>query len=301
VAHCLKPIAIDGKEFGEAYHVAAALALHRTCQAAIMPPEGTFKGTPTPSARIKEFLSLFTEPGNVKEVARPSDVELKEKYDNIGRSTDLYCAPWSTTIAQRLREPILRATASRIPALEKFVDERGIKRDPSPAALVWVRCGDYEPERNSTPASVTQLQQVLEDHCIRPIEIGNSLGNSTSEQEDLIEFYRGDVFTKNEHFIALQILMAQRLMCNCGVRFSVGMKSGGMDGAALFLGLPTISFAHCSSCERPWSKKNRVEKIAARISSFHLIRLGSYAGVFRMYTQRELNDLSREIQALGLG
>jgi hypothetical protein len=87
--------------------------------------------------------------------------------------------------------------------------------------------------------------------------------------------------------------MFDLLIQNHGVRCSIGMKSGGMDGPGLFFGLPTISFTFRRN-------SSRVQKIKQTIGNFDLILLdGSHKGTFKKHTLPELEKLRRLLREWG--
>ena len=161
-----QPFALDKKEFGEVFHVAAALKLHEKSRVAIV---GSY-----PPAQC--FLSLFADPLRVFSISDQVYESAKTRYRKVSQATNDYCSRWSFRTAEELGAVALNAVSSKVRELEAFLNGR-IGQDDSPAVLLWIRNQNFERERNSTKASVSQLAHMIAQEGMRVIIIGDRLNN----------------------------------------------------------------------------------------------------------------------------
>jgi hypothetical protein len=150
--------------------------------------------------------------------------------------------------------------------------------------LLWIRRSDYQPERNLTNLAFTQLYSVLVDCGYKPIVIGPKSAFCEKSEENLIEFYKQPLFLDNP---LNQLVFLDRLCDRTDVRFSIGMKSGGMDGLAFLRGLKTIYFGR---------KENnaRMGKVNAAFPAFSFIPI-QYRTKFTSFENEELEEIYRII------
>jgi hypothetical protein len=271
-----KPIRVAGnEEFGEKYHVAIALLRAPELKAYVLGRD---------IHHAKSFLTVLAS-GRVDHF---EDHTFREDDLRPTReSTDIYCyEKWSADEVQRWREKILKASSSKSAEINDFL-AKNLGPPGGDSALIWIRNTEYKPERNSTGRSVTKLIEVVREQGLRPVLVGDPVGEYVEGFGNLIAFFRNKIFDCEES-ICSQLLMFDALRQNYGVRVSIGMKSGGMDGPGLFLGLPTISFSHCFG-------DSRVERIAQHIDNFEVVPLDA-RGPFRQHTPEELARLRRALQ-----
>lgn len=274
-----KPIRVDGNgEFGEKYHAAIALLRDPNLKAVVFGPD---------THHAEPFLSLFAK-GRVSRSngnLRPQDCLPAHA------STHIYCrGNWSQQAAQKWGEKAIMAVGSKCDDVKNFLQNQ-LGTIHRPTALVWIRQSKYEPGRNSTGLSVAQLIEAVTREGFHPVLIGEKVAQHLAGHGNLIEFYKDKIFS-SDNSICTQLLMFSTLVQDFDVRVSIGMKSGGMDGAGLFLGLRTISFAHCTS-------KSRVEQIAKTIESFSVLPLDESLGkVFHRHTETELQTLCKSLRLI---
>jgi hypothetical protein len=274
-----KPIVVAAhKEFGEKYHVGAALLLAPKLRVLVVGPDKHF---------AVPFLSLLAD-GRVERIENVPSA--RSTYHRVSESTGIYCQQWSPEAPQRLCEAALKTVRQKETDVMAFLARRNgfLKK---PAALVWARNEDYQPERNSTSTSISQLVSLVEEVGLCPIVIGRRVADWLPSADNLIEFYKNSLFRGHDS-IATQLLMFDSLIRTCGVRVSIGMKSGGMDGPGLFLGLPTVSFF-----EPNRRSSRRLKQIAKTIKNFFTVALDKRPEkTFREHTQTELDRARLIIQ-----
>jgi hypothetical protein len=270
-----KPIRVAGdEEFGEKYHVAVALALDTLLQGVVVAPD---------THRAMPFLLLFA-PKRVRQIEKAAFV--RKAHLEAAKSTDIYLRRWSSEARVQLQELAFRNIRSREPSLRAWVISK-LGTVSMPTALVWIRNRRFDPMRNSTKKSISRLLTFTREIGLRPVLIGDHLDEWQPRADNLIEFFNDPIF-RGEQSIATQLLMFDTLMKNCGVRVSIGMKSGGMDGPGLFMGLPTVSFFQRSP------GRLRVLRIADTIRNFYTIPYDvTSTGVFEHHAQTELEQLKR--------
>lgn len=274
-----KPIRVDGNgEFGEKYHTSIALLRDQKLRAVVFGPD---------SQHAKPFLSLFAS----DRVLSANGAWRKRDCRPASKSTSIYCRePWSIEAAQRWGEIALHAVIGKADEVREFLRKQ-IAEVLRPAALVWIRRGKYDQKRNSTAESTLQLIEVIKSEGFHPILIGERVAEYLPKFGNLIEFYKDRLFG-SEDSICTQLLMLHMLTRDFCVRVSVGMKSGGMDGAGFFFGLRTISFSHCTG-------KSRIERIAKTIKNFSVIPLDVPRGkMFHRHSETELQNLRSSLRLL---
>jgi len=131
-----------------------------------------------------------------------------------------------------------------------------------PKLLIWQRNEEYQPERNSSVSLIEQLAGLAIDNGTIPVIIGHK--REIEGAINLGEFWNHDFF-KTGHNLAKQLWFQHKLFEDCGFKASVGMKSGILDGAAMFFGHKTIFFT------RNESDKSRMSLVAEAVPT--LIRL----------------------------
>lgn len=140
--------------------------------------------------------------------------------------------------------------------------EKKLRLDKKPKVLIWQRPEDteYEKWRNSKSSLTLQLIKLFKSNHVTPVLIGPKKNHK--EAVDLGAFWENTFFTSG-HSLCKQLWFINDLFQNHQVLASVGMMSGGMDGAALFFGRKTIFFARDSDA------KPRMAKVASVVPGMH--------------------------------
>lgn len=274
-----KPIRVAGDyEFGEKYHVAAALALEPQLQAVVVGPDRHF---------ARAFLAQF---GRERVGSVEKESFIGSEYLETRRSTPIYCSNWSPDAHTRLADMALQEVRAKAADMQTYLKTR-IGSDKARAALLWVRNEKGPSEkRNTTVESIESLAELVLGESLRPIPIGAHLDKWQPPTDNLIGFFDDPPFCST-HKISAHLLMFETLMQRHGVCISIGLKSGGMDGAGLFLGLPTVSFSRLGRSSR------RVKQIERTIGNFRVIPLSKRnAKIFHDHTDQELEQLRKMIQ-----
>lgn len=273
----------ESSSFGEIYHFALALALDDMWT-------GVLIGTPCDRRlRIfRNFLRLFAEEKRLEVVAS----DQPRNWQHRGKSTEIFLNKWSEGNRRRIRRVIREKGKDHVPLVLSYLNEKGIEPIKKPRLLIWIRNrSDYQSSRNSTECSTNQLVSTARQLDMQPIIVGHPVGRFTPAPENLVGFHNDDCFTRSDDSILLQLLMFQQLREEYGVVASVGMKSGGMDGPALFLGIHTIQFA-------PRRNSGRIEEIQKRIGTFHVIHLEDRVHNFETYTEKELGTFRAKLREI---
>jgi len=140
--------------------------------------------------------------------------------------------------------------------------EEMLRHNKKPKVLIWQRPEEtkYESWRNSKRSLTLQMIQLLEDNGVTPVLIGPTHRGRTTV--NLGQFWDKDFF-KLGHCLCKQLWFVNDLFENHNVLASIGMMSGGMDGAALFFGRKTIFLARDSDA------KPRMAKVASVVPGMH--------------------------------
>jgi hypothetical protein len=272
----LATIAISSKEFGETYHLALALGMDKSVSAALIGPDIDAQ---------HEFLGLFAEQARIATYKGCSSAFAK-----ANRSTDFYSCRWSLEAISKAKDAVLQATYDRRGDVALFLDKR-LQRKPERVVLVWIRNrSDYAPCRNSTVESTHQLLCCVHRMGWRAVLIGNSIDGLEAGDGNLLDFYAAPPFDAVDR-IALQLRMFHELQTKWALVTSVGMVSGGMDGPALFLGLPTLSL--CSKCN-----EERLKKISRIAPRYRMSKIANERGSFIRYADSELQTVSNVLREI---
>ncbi len=139
-------------------------------------------------------------------------------------------------------------------------------RSDKPKVLIWQRpeTMKFEHWRNTKPTLTQQMIGMLQSSDITPILIGPKVYDSSCI--NLGDFWT-DGFFQNGHNLCKQLWFQHDLFQNYNVQASIGMMSGGMDGAALFFGHKTIFIARESDA------KPRMAKVASVVPGMNWLRV----------------------------
>jgi len=203
---------------------------------------------------------------------------------NIGCTADFFLGHMDNDlpkqVSSRIRSlltPVPQAVVDRAASVIQAIDGR--------ACLLWIRAGGYRSERNLTKRSYEQLVDVLEREGISPILVGDSATFVEKTEENLIEFYKNSDFFENNPLHQLQLL--DFLCGQLGIEFSIGMKSGAMDGLAFARRLRTLYAARTRGNER-------MDKASTAFPAFSLVPL-HYGCKFKKFSKSELDDIRKRV------
>lgn len=272
-----KHLKLAGTEFGEGYHVGLALHLDAEVQVTVAKASTYAK---------QHAMFLTTIAPNRVQLGTPPDWAV-----GPGRSTGFYVKKdpplndisldWSPS--HEARE-----------AIEKALDDALPSSCGSKIALIWIRNRrDYQRQRNSTEKSIEQLKKAVGECGFTPLLVGASL-RKFAPGDDLIEFYETGAFAGPESILR-QLHLFKLLRECCEKVVSVGMQSGAMDGPALFLRYPTVSFV-------PAGAGRRLKEIRCwlgQTSNFELLFWPRNAGsTFSEHSEKELSELKELLPKL---
>ena len=156
---------------------------------------------------------------------------------------------------------------------------------PDQKILIWNRNISYMSQRNSSVSLTHQLAEMAIKRGALPVIIG--CDRNIAEYHPLGNFYE-DAFFKSGHSVCKQLWFQHMLFTSYGVKVSVGMKSGAMDGAAMFFGHKTIFFAKHKDV------KKRMAKVAKAVPALHWFKT-EYGESFAKLDEQQLNELEEKI------
>lgn len=253
------------REFGELFHAAAFIAIDGSHKVAIRGSEKDWKKT-------EEFLNSISA-GSCR-IRNQGD---KKQIPSITRSADVFL--------KRMHESLPDVVAGSIlPKLEVTdqIRERAKKLEiEDNSCLLWIRHGSqYQPERDLPFIAYKQLLGVLIEARYKPILIGAEAPYATKGCQNLVRFYDDVDFADNPKS---QLSLLNHI-CECyPVKFSIGAKSGAMDGLAFARKINTIYFTHPD-------KNGRMDKVERVFPAFKKVET-SYRKKFLSFTCSELEDI----------
>ena len=225
-----------GFEFGESYHVAAYLAANKKHSAVVI-------GANDAAGRITKLAAFLKSVSpNVRVLATDKNIIA----DGPGNTANYFEQEANANISDRVSEELKskllnhQAKAEVEKYGDKFLMSRKL-RDDLKACFLWIRHGSHEPFRNMASVGFSQLSEVLGELGYEVILVGDTTSfTPKNENQNLIRFYDNPLFQADPH---TQILLLNHLCEKADIRFSIGMKSGAMDGLAFLRKLKTIYFS----------------------------------------------------------
>ena len=260
-----------GFEFGEFYHVAAYLAADNSHKAAVI-------GDAKSCQPYVDFLNSVSEQSTIHLADQPPETVSPARtsvYFEAQKDTDL------ESRVSNILKPLVSNPSSEIKEFAKpFISN-------AKSCFIWIRGGNFRPERNLTCESYNQLVKTVSNLGYRPIPIGSSTDFIKAGKDNLVEFYSNKLFANDP---INQLTLLNYLCENANVHFSMGMKSGGMDGLAFLNGHKTIYFGRTNSDER-------MSRVRSAFKSFHFVPI-LYNDKFECFSKSELGCIQREIELL---
>jgi hypothetical protein len=255
--------------FGEIYHV----AMH-----GILIPEGERDKFWVKLDDLQKYsiCEFFDDLGIEYKVLNKQKVDFREKTET------------ADTISQKFDREIIDKVNKRIYNIQSVKNWKFPFADlatPDPKILIWQRNILYKPKRNSSVSLVRQLAEMAAKRGVLPVIIGP---NQNIEGSYTLGDFHEDAFFKSGHSVCKQLWFQHMLFTHFGVKASVGMMSGGMDGAAMFFGHKTIFFARKSDASP------RMVKVANAIPGLHWFET-EYDEYLAKLNDRQLNELEEKI------
>ena len=131
-----------------------------------------------------------------------------------------------------------------------------------------------------TKLAFDQLLVVLQEAEIQPIVIGSPTPYAVRKQNNLIDFFSNQPF---QHSPLNQLIMLNDICNNCPLKFSIGMKSGAMDGLAFARQLQTHYVTHART-------NGRMDKVELAFPAFNEL-LVDYKRKFMGFSMQELETV----------
>lgn len=257
-------IHIGDEEFGEIYHAAAWVAVSDGHSVDVIGDETKWRNS-------ANFLN------HIKEGAAKISLNIPKETSGPGSTADWFNNHKHDRLPQIVSEKIGNlidnvVTHGRIDDLtEKF-------KSTEPSCFLWVRHGKYKPERNLTAHAFEQLKCILSEAGIRPILIGSSAPYAIKGDGNLIEFYNDKLLEYNP---LTQLALLDKIRVSGSVKFSIGMKSGGMDGLAFARQFPTYYITNQAT-------NGRMDKVGSVFPAFRKI-LVDYKEKFMAFSPLEMD------------
>ena len=149
------------------------------------------------------------------------------------------------------------------------------------SCLLWIRHdSEYQPERDLPQAAFKQILDVLDERRIRPILIGAEAPYAAETKRNLIQFYKDEYFSGNPR---TQLSLLDHICEEYPIKFSIGAKSGAMDGLAFTRELKTVYFTHPG-------RNGRMDKVGRVFPAFTKIET-NYRRKFLSLRSHELEDI----------
>lgn len=214
--------------------------------------------------------------------------DLKITYETTNNKNLRGLSETANTILQRYHKNTLKEVKNRIGGIAENRDWKFPFTDlatPDPKILIWQRNVLYEPQRNSSVSLVRQLAEMAIKRGVLPVIIGPD--QNIEGSYSLGDFHE-NAFFKGDHSVCKQLWFQHMLFTHFGVKASVGMMSGGMDGAAMFFGHKTIFFARKSDASP------RMVKVANAVPGLHWFET-EYDEYLAKLNERQLNELEEKI------
>jgi hypothetical protein len=269
--------AIDKNEFGETYHVGAAMVFCTDVEAYLVGDGMEDR---------KEFLSSLGGENRVHCITRNEYDCERDKFNYVGCTTNIIKQHFQNKRLDLEKFFLGRLSNEELKEIKGFLSQR-IKDKTKKYVLVWIRNGGYKVERNITSLALKQLEKAVKELGYDPIYIGEKIENIDAHQ-NLIEYYKDSIFTINR--IRRQLWMFKLLQENC-VICATGMMSGGIDGPA-FLGMPTIYFAKEDAT-------GRMKQLDGVIPRYHHIPI-EYKKEFEKFSEEEIGAFKNILKEMEL-
>ena len=270
-------------EFGEFYHLATALILR---------PESKYVLFGEIPKGIITFLDLFGE------TPKPLDVKKYNKfnYHSIGYTADIFkMFIGKHDELSKVKTKFISLIDDNLSNDHKEQIKKKVKKlnlnTKTKKCFVWIRKGKYKPNRNISSIGLIQLKNILNDFNIEPLFVGATIGDFKKENNNnLIEFYNDEPF--NNCNILEQLYLFRILIEEYNFLFSVGMKSGSMDGLAFAFNFRTFYFATNDSNKR----MNKVSQVFSQL--IHIKINGTKYDEFISFHDDDIRRFNGYIKAL---
>lgn len=253
---------IGGKEFGDIYHAAALVAI-----------------SPDHSVEIRGDSSRWQGGCDFLNAVAPDSstiVDTPTKCCRIGASADVFYRERHRNLPNMVSEKLL----SLVDDIEAIKMQASSFYSDVPSCFLWIRYGSHDPDRNLTELAFRQLLAVLQEAHVRPILIGDSAPYICPDPSNLVNFYKAERFKNNPRN---QLTLLNDICNNCPVAFSIGMKSGGMDGLAFVRQFTTYYIGD------PDHNK-RMDKVGKAFPAFKLVPV-HYDSKFIQFSTNELENI----------
>lgn len=285
-----KPIVIgktkDGNfEYGECYHLAVALLIHPKAEYVFVKDKEDDNKT---ISEAYNFLASFKKP--IVVITYKQYIKQKNKSNNIGCTAEIFLNNYEQKlkIKKSVQKEFNVRINQKIKDKEKINDH--IKKfqfmNDQKKCLIWIRNGSYQPKRNINSRGVEQLTEIVKDLNYFPIYIGSEVGEYVQSSDNLINYYKKPPI--NNIFLNQLYLMKEMIKQN-NIKFSIGMKSGGMDSLAFIFGLPTFYLGTNDSTDR-------MKKVSLVFNQLkHIPIQGTKNEFFNSFSEEDINQIKTSI------
>ena len=250
---------LDDQEFGEVYYALVAKALD-ICPVSWRSNQGSSN-----SELHRFFQSVF---GDNRSSENLSNYNKQEFRNHLATREDDFpkkLSNWFNNVRKQYANPAV-------------VPVNGDK-----IALVWNRRKKEEDGRNSTDHSLRQLVEVCKKKEYTPVLVGDGVCDS----KKLGFIFDRTNFHENYQLNHIQQIAYLLHLIDGRPAFSIGLQSGGMDGLALFGGLPTIFLSKKDNASNGMSAlANRIPRV------FRWVEI-QYAKRFDKFEDEDLAEVKK--------
>ncbi|EMY67764.1 hypothetical protein [Leptospira vanthielii] len=230
------------------------------------------------------FITKFKKPSVLFNYEKYSK---KGKNFPIGKTADIFKEFYKELIHDKFND-IINENSSSLNEINEYIQKLKLDKK-NKYAFIWIRNGMYQPNRNITKEGVIQLNDQLAKQKIIPILIGSDLDTGLTNIPNLQSYFLNPLFKNN---IFNQLILLRELINQYHIKFSIGLKSGGMDAPTLVFRLPCIYFGEKN-------RNRRMDKVGATIKQFKFIPFQNQnSKEFISFTEQELKTTRKIVREI---
>jgi hypothetical protein len=249
-----RSIFVGNQEMGDIYHVAAAALLNDHVDVAFV--SGDRNGSDG-TTRPEDTMLRYVDPHQIsthEALSNKAMTEIRDQHENPVAATNIVADAIRSGDVAKLRGMELGLAPEQRQAVSDFLDRKLGDTAGDPLVAYWNRAGTYQPERNSTQADLDGFHQSVDGAGARVVVLGPDHLIGADGERAPLGFPQGGAgpdgpkpaIDLTNHWkdggpsdVAMQVEMFRQL-AERGLIGQAGLMSGGMDGAFLYAGTPTV-------------------------------------------------------------